>query len=278
MRRSRRAFQPPGPICRIATGSRLRHRFPSVTGDRPWHADAAFWTAVEEFVFPPETVADGREQVHALLELVDVPDGPDVLDMPCGVGRHAVPLAERSAAVTAVDVTERFVDRTRERAADAGVELDTTVADMREFREPDAFDLACNLYTSFGYFEDPDDDRTVAANLHASLRQGGQLVMSLTSKELLAADFRERTWEERDGTYFLESHEVTDDWSWMDNTWVLVDDGDVHQFDVSHRLYSATELTDLLESVGFGPVTAYGGLDGRDFDHEAERLVVVAEK
>jgi len=45
---------------------------------------------------------------------------------------------------------------------------------------------AINLFTSFGYFEDPADDLQVARNLHESLKPGGKLVMEMMGKEVLA--------------------------------------------------------------------------------------------
>ena len=122
---------------------------------------------------------------------------------------------------------------------------------MREFTRPGGFDLSLNLFTSFGYFDDRADDERVAETLHASLAPGGTLVMDLASKETLARDFRARTWDEFEDGYVLEERTVSDDWSWIENTWRLVVDGDVREFDVSHRLYSGYELTSLLERVGF---------------------------
>jgi hypothetical protein len=122
------------------------------------------------------------------------------------------------------------------------------------------------------------DDRRTARNFHESLADGGRLVMSLTSKEVLAGTFRKRTWSEQDGTYLLKEHEVRDDWNWMENRWVVVEDGETREFEVSHRLYSAHELSELLESDGFESVEDYGDWQGAPFDQDAEGLVVVAEK
>ena len=149
---------------------------------------------------------------------------------------------------------------------------------MREFCRPDSFDLVANVYTSFGYFEDRAEDERTARNFHESLAPGGALVMSLTSKEVLAGKFRSRGWEERDGAYMLEERSVEDDWSWMENRWVVVRDGETREFDVSHRLYSAYELRELLEGVGFDDVDVYGDLGGSAFDEDADSLVVVARK
>lgn len=283
------------------------------SGSRSWYEDDRFWEATREFLFTPEKLEEASEQLDALLDLMDPPTHADVLDLPCGVGRHAVELADRGHRVTAVDRTEPLLETARERAREAGVAVvdagdvgtddEGTVADvddvgavgidddavgtvefvredMREFSRPKSFDVVLNLFTSFGYFEDPADDERTARNFYESLRPGGALAMDLTSKEVVAADFRERSWDERDGTYLLEEHEVQDGWSWMDNRWVVVDPGEgtVDEFDVSHRLYSAAELKALLERVGFEEVRVYGDHEGADYDDDAERLVVVAGK
>ena len=52
----------------------------------------------------------------------------------------------------------------------------------------------------------------------------------------------------------------------------------VRTFDFSLRVYSGRELRDLLGRAGFSSVDLYGGLDGRRYGLEAERLVAVASK
>ncbi len=244
----------------------------------PWHENPAFWESLEGVLFPPETVAAAGEELDALCSLAGIEPPGRVLDVPCGVGRHAVELADRGFDVTGVDATAAYLDTARQRADDAGVDVEFEEADMREFRRPEAFDAVVNAYTSFGYFEDRADDRRTARNLHDSLRPGGRLVMSLTSKEVVAREFQERTWSERDGTYLLEEHAVRDDWSRMENRWVVVDDGETREFAVSHRLYSARELSELLRDIGFGTVDVYGDYEGAPFDEDADHLVVVAER
>lgn len=257
---------------------------------RPWHESEAFWERVRPFVLPPETVEEAAEQLDRLLELADIdPELADlepgsVLDVPCGVGRHAVELAERGFDVTGVDATRAYLDAAEERAREAGVDVEFVYEDIVRprghavVRAPRRLRRGLHLYTSFGYFEDEDDDERVAANFHESLGPGGTLVMSLAGKETLARGFQPRSWEERDGAYFLEERAVTDDWRWLENRWVLVEDGEAREFEVSHRVYSASELTDLLREAGVGTVDVYGDFEGGDYDHEAERLVVVAEK
>jgi hypothetical protein len=64
----------------------------------------------------------------------------------------------------------------------------------------------------------------------------------------------------------------------MENRWIVIKDGQRKEFQLSHRLYSAAELSGLFKDCGFGSVEVYGDLDGAPYDHEAKRLVVVARK
>jgi len=76
----------------------------------------------------------------------------------------------------------------------------------------------------------------------------------------------------------LEERKLSQSWGWIDCRWMLIKGTKRREFRVSHRLYSAKELSDLLKDCGFKKVRAFGNLDGADYDHNAKRLVVVAEK
>ena len=71
-----------------------------------WFADESLWIDLYPFSFPEERLQAGAEEVGQLLTLVGTePAGRAVLDLCCGPGRHAVPLASRGARVTGVDRT-----------------------------------------------------------------------------------------------------------------------------------------------------------------------------
>lgn len=243
-----------------------------------WHEDEAFWRQLEPFLFPPEMLDKASDQVEQLLSLLDIDQEARVLDLACGVGRHSIELAKRGFTVTGLDTTRPYLETAEERSRDGAVEVEFIHGDMREFARAEAFDAVFNLYTSFGYFERPEDDDRVLRNCHDSLGPGGVLVVSLVGKEELARDFEKRTWDERDGVFFLEEHKVTDHWSWIENRWILVSDERVDEFEVSHRLYSAVELSERLRQVGFEAVDIYGDFEGGAYDENAEKLVAVARK
>ena len=52
----------------------------------------------------------------------------------------------------------------------------------------------------------------------------------------------------------------------------------LHEAVFRHRLYSAVEIAGLLTEAGFSEVRFFGGLDGRRYDHRAERMLAIAVK
>ena len=95
--------------------------------------------------------------------------------------------------------------------------------DMRAFVRPGAYELALSMFTSFGYFDDKDEDRTVLRNIYASLRPGGALAMDVAGKELVAAAFEStRSRKHADGSVVIDTREVLDDWTRIRMEWTII--------------------------------------------------------
>ena len=75
-----------------------------------------------------------RESGEALVRSLEVAPSLQVLDLGCGDGTTAMPLARAGAEVTGIDIARNLVDAGNKRAADAGLR-------NLSFREGDA----CNL-------------------------------------------------------------------------------------------------------------------------------------
>lgn len=243
----------------------------------PWHDDDAFWEEFAPLMFGPAQWSAAADEIEGVLARAAVAPAGRVLDMCCGPGRHSLALARRGFRVTGVDRTRAYLEQARAAAAAEGLAVEWVEADARAFRREGAFDLALSLYTSFGYSEDPADDRRLMANLRASLAPGGTLVVDLLGKEILARIFQQRDWQPLEGGGFaLQERQVARDWGWMENRWVILRDGAVREHRFGHRLYAGTELVALLRDVGFETVSLFGDFAGAPYDHRAQRLLAVA--
>ncbi len=243
-----------------------------------WHQDDHFWSTFSATMFDASAWEAAETQVDDVIALLGLEPGARVLDLCCGPGRHTIEMARRGFHVTGVDRTEEFLEECRRRADDEGLDVDLAHSDMRKFVSPDSFDGAINLFTSFGYFPDRADDLRVVGNLYASLVSGGSLILDVAGKEVIARIFERKQWRERDGDFFLYERTIRDGWGWIENRWIRITSTGREEYTVGHRLYSAVELTEMLRSVGFDDVQAFGHFDGRPYDTEAERLVVRARK
>ena len=135
----------------------------------PWHEQDSFWKETLPVLFPESRVQEAAREVEQLLSLTGFPPGAAVLDLCCGIGRHSIQLARRGFQVTGVDRTQVYLDMAAEAARREKVHIEFVREDMRKFRTSESFNGVINLFTSFGYFEDPQDDLTVAENIYASL-------------------------------------------------------------------------------------------------------------
>ncbi len=241
-----------------------------------WFENETLWRELYPYVFPVERVAAAQGQVTRILALAGVTGG-SVLDLCCGPGRHAVEFARRGFTVTGVDRSRFLLERARESGDAAGTKVEWVLDDMREFQRPAAFDLACNLFTSFGYFAREEDNLLVLRNVRECLRDSGTFVMDMVGKERIQRQGMEaRRTQFADGAVLIQQPHVRDDWTRLESEWTVVKAGQSRSYRFEHHLYSGPDLQDCLLSCGFDTVRLYGDLQGSPYGPEASRLVAVA--
>lgn len=221
---------------------------------------------------------EAAEQVPRLLARLGLERGT-VLDLGCGPGRHALPLARAGLEVTAVDTSAYLLGGLETRADIEGVTVETVQADMRVFERPGAFDAVLLMWTSFGYFEDEADHGRVLDRVAASLKPGGRLLLDLVGLETLIRDLQPvHCTEYEDGRLLVERPVLTEANTRLENEWLLIDQDRVFRREWSHRVWSAGELTRLIEAHGLTVTAIDGDLDGTPYDLESDRLIVIAER
>src|SRR5262249_4842767 len=116
-----------------------------------------------------------RDEVAGIARRLPLPGFRRVLDVCCGPGRHAAPLAAAGYDVTGVDRDMAAVARAAFRVP-AGPVVALHHPALRELRT--TFDAAVVLWQSFGWFDPATNDR-VLADLAARLRPGGRLLLDV---------------------------------------------------------------------------------------------------
>jgi SAM-dependent methyltransferase len=248
-----------------------------------WFKNPDFWVKYRPLMFDADRMEDTGIETEAIAEIARIKSGSDILDLCCGEGRHAVEFAKRGHRVTGVDITSPYLNQAEKSAKEAGLDIRFVNRDVRAFIEENSYDFAMNYFTSFGYFDDPDDDLLFCSNACKSLRPGGSFLIDTIGKETTALHFKETDWFERDGYCIMLEYSIPDGWTHIENRWMFISSdhenpGILHETKFSHRLYSAVEMAGLLNEAGFSEVRFFGSLDGRPYDHRAERMLTLAIK
>lgn len=222
--------------------------------------------------------ADAEAQVQALAaaRLAGTPEGGDVLDAPCGFGRHAIPLARAGYRVTGADRAAPLIEEARRRSLGERWPK-WAIADYRELPMADgSFDLVINLFSSLGYLGDEQDTRALA-EFRRVLRADGRLVIETMHRDALIAGWSEQDWHALgEGKLLLEQRTFDPAGGIAQMTQTLVPGSGVRESrTMSLRVYTATELCAMLDRAGFSEVRCHGDLDGAPFT-TASRLVIVA--
>ena len=244
-----------------------------MTVDPRWYE--SFFEA-DEWVLLATTRDTERTELEVDFVASQIRPAGRVLDVPCGTGRVAVPLAERGFTVAGLDISEAVLAVARE--ADPGI--DFRHGDMRELPWPDeSFDAVLNLWTAFGYFETQAEDERVLAEVARVLVPGGVFVLDTVNQAALVRGFRPQAWEELDdGSILLQEHRYDLITGRSQAVWTFVRDGGRTELSFDHRLYTTPEYVELLRRAGLQTTAFFGAADGSELTWDTWRQIIVATK
>lgn len=204
---------------------------------------------------------------------------PRLLDLGCGRGRHSITLAEKGYLVTGVDLSEEAIQKAKENASVKGFpEINFKVGDMRN-PLPQKFDAVVNLFTSFGYFLDDNENRKVLEGVASMLPAGGIFVIDYLNQQLVRKDLVPEETGTYDGLYYHIERKASDGVILKKIIFTGDDIKGSVQYDERVKLYGHEWFRSELRQNGFEIKECYGDYNGNKFDEETSpRLIMIAEK
>jgi SAM-dependent methyltransferase len=214
--------------------------------------------------------------------------GGVVLDLACGSGRFAIPLAQSGIKVVGADISEVMLHRARGKATAVGVDVELRQADMRDAVLPDhSVGLILIAANSLLHLHDVEDLRRCLQVARRQLIAGGALIFDVfvPSVQILARKPDERHLigrfaHDRYGEIRLE--ETTDyhpsaqvnRGTWF---WSTTDREDFLITPLHLRQLFPQEVPLLVQAAGLRLVARYGGFARDRFDRHSQRQLCVCE-
>ena len=241
----------------------------SLPVEPPWYA-TFFGSDYARFDDHPRTAQEVR-----FLEEVLPGDGAHVLDVGCGMGRHAIPLARKGYRVTGLDLSDVLLTRARRRKS----AVRWVRADMSRIPlAGGSCDAVISMFSSLGYFEEESANYRVLSEIARVLHPGGRLVVEMVNRDFLIVHAPVQSWFAKGGLTVLEARkfDLLTGRSEVDVT--VLEGGDRRVYHHSIRLYTATELATLLASVGIETLDVVGDFDAAPLTTEAPHMILVGER
>lgn len=229
---------------------------------------------------PRLALVDAEKEVDFLVSQLRLQSGMRLLDLCCGQGRHAVPLARRGLRVAGLDLSATLLGEAEKAAREAGVSLELVRRDMRDIPWTEEFDGAINMFTAFGYFDDDEENFRVLEGMARALKPGGRFCLDVMSYNWLMCHYEEKGWSLGEGGLLQLEARRTD---WMSGyhaseIMLIEPDGSRRKRAIRVRLFAPHELVAWLRRAGLTVEALFGDTAGSPFGLDTPRLVLVGRK
>lgn len=222
---------------------------------------------------------DAKNLINLILENVKLKKGSKVLDICCGAGRHSIEFAKRGFNVTGFDLSDFLISqaiKNKSAVKNKNLKIKFLKKNMRHFRFS-SYDLAVNLFSSFGYFESDIENFSVISNTFASLKKGGYFIFDFFNEKYLRNHLTKNTIS-KIGKYTV-TQKRTINHNRINKLIIIKDKETKTEFTESVKLYTFTELKRVFENIGFTILNIFGDYSGKKFNiKNSERLIFIAHR
>lgn len=219
------------------------------------------------------------KEVGFIEEILELPASAKILDLCSGHGRHAIELAKRGYFVVCQDLNEKLLQIAEKRAKELGVRILTICKDMREIPFENEFDGIINMWTSFGYLENDEEDFEVLRQIAKALNSSGKFLIDLDNQAWVFQHFEEGQEYKFGQLKVFETSQLEIGGGRIRKRLVLLEKNKkAGEMELVIRIYTLKELEQMLTSVGLQIKKVYGGFEKDKYSNYAPRMIVLSQK
>jgi ubiquinone/menaquinone biosynthesis C-methylase UbiE len=211
--------------------------------------------------------------------------GTSLLDLACGTGNIALPLAKAGYQVTGVDLSDDMLTIAQQKLAATEVSLSLYQQDMRELELPQTFDIVTIFCDSLNYITEEEDVKETFSRVYRHVKENGLFLFDVHSLYKMHHIFLNET-------YTINEEDVALIWHCFEGekpnsvehelTFFVKDDGDIYRrFEEFHmqRTYELEQLQHWLEEAGFQLIGITGDFEVKgSVTDTTERVFFTAQK
>ncbi len=216
---------------------------------------------------------EAREFIAKLVNAIAPKKRSRMLDLACGKGRHSIFLANQGYDVTGLDLSPQSIEYAQQFEKE---NLSFFVHDMRKPFRSNYYDYIFNFFTSFGYFENKNDNISTLISVKKGLRKEGVFVMDFMNAKKVKTNLIPKEEKILNDITFnirknIEKGKIIKDIRFSDL-------GRNYHFQEKVSGFELGEMEIMFRAARLKITGIYGNYDLSDYDEDnSDRLILIAE-
>lgn len=231
-----------------------------------------FDTSYYHILYKHRDDTEAQEFIKNIVSFLTIKKEAKLLDLACGKGRHSIFLNQLGYNVVGADLSKNSISIAKEFENES---LHFVEHDMRN-SFTSKFDVVLNLFTSFGFFEDDNEDIKVLQNIKNRLNPNGIAIIDFMNAKKVIQNLVPDEIQIIDGITFNIKRYVK-------NGFIVKEinfdsDGEHHTYFEKVKCLDLTKINLYLDSVGFKIKHTFGNYQLDTFnENNSDRLILVLE-
>ncbi|MDA7578641.1 class I SAM-dependent methyltransferase [Flavobacteriales bacterium] len=214
--------------------------------------------------------------IDNLIKRLNLVTPSKLIDIACGKGRHATYFNTKGFDVTGVDLSQNSIEHAI-RQSIKKKNLSFKVHDMRELYKANHFDVATNLFTSFGYFEDETDEQKAINSISQSLKANGLLIIDFMNVNKVVDNLVVKEQKIIQSITFNIKRKVEDHYIIKDIE--ILDSNKKYEFQEKVKALNLDCFTAFVNEAGLKIIDIFGNYSLDRFDiKKSNRLILICKK
>lgn len=216
--------------------------------------------------------------IDKICDHLQMKPGNIVLDLACGKGRHTIQLAKKGYVSTGVDLSEHSIAKAKEEAMKMNIDgANFDHHDMRNIYKSKHFNYVFNLFTSFGYFENTNENIEVLNSVCENLLPNGILVIDFFNVQKVLDNLVLEETKEIDSIVF--KIERFFDGSHINKNIHIRDKKKMFHFEERVNAFNLQDFEKMASISGLNIIEVFGDYQLNKFEEDhSDRLILLLKK
>jgi ubiquinone/menaquinone biosynthesis C-methylase UbiE len=228
-------------------------------------------------IYNHRNVEQAGREVAQMMQWLRLPNQAKVLDLCCGMGRHSISLASLGFDVTGFDLSKVLLAEAG--AKDTASTVHWIQGDMRSLPFPKhAYDAVVNLFTSFGYFDQDEENRKVLLEMDKVLKPRGKWIIDYLNPNVVVSRLIHES-ERKENSLTIREVRTLENGMVKKQIAVCEEEGSSRHYVEQVKLYTFSDFKRMLQDTSLVVDQAYGDYLGSGYvATSSPRMILVGHK